>query len=253
MVSITRYVAALSGKGGVGKTTTVLNLGLALQGLEKDTVVVDTNLITPNMSLQLGLTPSEATMNDVLYKKAGIDEAVHVHSSGLHVVPAGLSALEYKNHFQTDYKTALKPLEKEYEYVLMDCSAGLWGEVSQAVKAADESLIVTNPELPSMVDSLKAIKMSEKLGVDVTGVVLNKVRGKHFELQPDTIEGMLKEHEIVGKIPYDKQVPRSSSKRTPISDYKPNSKASKAFKRLAKSIDTGEKVEPGFFERILPF
>ncbi len=253
MISITRYIAALSGKGGVGKTTTVLNLGVALQEMGHEVVAVDTNLITPNMSLQLGLTPSQATINDVLYKRAGIMDAIHVHSSGLHVVPAGLSALEYKNHFLTDYRTALSRLECKYDYVLMDCSAGLWGEVSQAVKAANESLIVSNPELISMVDSLKAIKMSEKLGVGITGIVLNKIRGKHFELQKNTIDGMLQDHEVIGKIPYDKRVPKSSFLRTPIVKYKKNSKSSKAFRRLAKSLDSGERAEPGFFEKFLSF
>ncbi len=236
MIKITRYIVALSGKGGVGKTTTMLNLGLALRQLGKESIVVDTNLITPNVALQLGLTPNTATLNRVLYKQASIFDAIHVHESGLHVVPAGLSALEYQNHFLTDFRDALLPLESRYDFVLMDCGAGLWGEVSQSAKAANEALIITNPELTAMIDSIKAIKMAEKLGVDVSGVVLNKVMGKKYELKEKVIEGMINDYPILSKIPFDKKVLKSNNLRKPVVGYKPRSKAAKAYKKLAKVL-----------------
>ena len=208
-------------------------------------MVVDTNLITPNLALQLGLTPNTATLNRVLKKQANIFDAVHVHESGLHVIPAGLSAREPTNHFLTDFRSALAPLAEKYDIALMDCGAGLWGEIAQSAKAADEALIVTNPELTAMVDSLKAIKMAEKLGIAITGVVLNKSNGRKYGLSDDTVDGMLNGYSILTKIPYDKKVMQSNNLRKPVLEYKPRAKSSKAFRKLAKEL-VGEPTS-GFF------
>src|SRR3989338_9121945 len=160
-----KCIAVLSGKGGVGKTTTTINLAVALAQLGKEVVVVDTNLVTPNVSLYLGLPPTPADLNAALKGTASIREAICKHESGIRVVPAGLSMVESTEPLFTEYKDVLAPLNEVHDVILLDCAAGLWGGITKAVRAADEVIVVTNPELPALVDALKSIKMVEKLNV----------------------------------------------------------------------------------------
>ncbi|HIK02924.1 TPA: P-loop NTPase [archaeon] len=231
-----RYIAILSGKGGVGKTTTTINLAVALAQLNHRVVVVDTNLVTPNVSLHLGLPPTPTNLNAVLKNQAKIHEAVTYHESGIHVIPAGLSVLESANNITVDFKDALAPLSDKYDFVLLDCAAGLWGQIAKAVKAADDVLIVTNPELPALVDALKSIKMAEKLGINVKGVILNKSSGESHEVKQETIDGILNGTRILTRIPFDKNVLKSASRRKPIVYAKPYSPAARAYKKFAAEM-----------------
>ena len=83
---MTKLIAIASGKGGVGKTTTAINLGLALKNLGKDVLVVDGNLETPNLGLYLGVTKAPAFLHNVLSGNESILNAIFVHGSGLKVI-----------------------------------------------------------------------------------------------------------------------------------------------------------------------
>src|SRR3989344_2405976 len=170
-----KYLAILSGKGGVGKTTTAINIAESLKNFGKDVVLVDANLVTPNVSLQLGLPSTQSNLNAVLKGKSVTKEAICVHKTGLKVIPASISLMESEGNTTVNFREALAPLANGDEIVIMDCAAGLWGDISKAVKIADETIIVTNPELPALIDALKSAKMAERLGATVKGVVLNKV------------------------------------------------------------------------------
>lgn len=231
-----RYIAILSGKGGVGKTTTTINLAVALAQLHQRVVVVDTNLVTPNVSLQLGLPPTPANINAVLKNKIHINEAVTYHESGISVVPAGLSVLESANNVILEFKDALAPLAEKNDIVLLDCAAGLWGSISKAVKAADEVIVVTNPELTALVDALKSVKMAEKIGVKVRGIILNKSSGKSYEVKNETIEGILSGYRILARVPYDKNVLRSAGARKPLVHMRSQSPAARAYRKTAAEL-----------------
>jgi len=231
-----KCIAILSGKGGVGKTTTAINLGVALAQLGKEVVVVDANLVTPNVSLQLGLPPTPTNLNAVLKGKAPIRDAIYTHESGIRVIPAGVSILESSEPILTEYKEVLAPLNDFHDIVLLDCAAGLWGSITRAVRAADEVIVVTNPELPALIDALKSIKMAENLRVPLRGVVLNKVNGSSYDARTEVVEGILNGYKIIARIPYDKNVLKSAVVRKPVVHYKPHSKVSRAFRKLAAEI-----------------
>jgi len=226
----------ISGKGGVGKTTTTVNLGVSIHNLNQRVVAVDTNLVTPNLALQLGLPPTPITLHNVLKGEAKVLDTIQTHPTGLNIIPAGLTLTNGSSRYLGNFREALDPLKGSYDHVIMDCGAGLWGEVLKSVKIADEAIIVTNPELPALVDALKAIKISEKLGVPVRGIVVTKCTGAKYELKDDTIRGILKGYPILVKVPYDTNVSRSISLRKPVVSLKSNCPASRAYKKLAATF-----------------
>ncbi|MFH1450524.1 MAG: cell division ATPase MinD [archaeon] len=247
-LTITKYTVIISGKGGVGKTTTTVNLGLSLHNLNQRVVAVDTNLVTPNLALQLGLPPTPITLHNVLRGEAKVLDTIQTHATGLNIIPAGLTLSNGSSRYLGNFREALEPLKGTYDHVLMDCGAGLWGEVLKSIKIADEAIIVTNPELPALVDALKAIKISEKLGVPVRGIVVTKCTGANYELKDETIRGILKGYPILIKVPFDQNIPRSISMRKPLVSLRPNSRAARAYKKLAAEF-VGAPFEESFFQK----
>lgn len=234
-----KFMAVFSGKGGVGKTTTAVNLGLALHNLGRKVLVIDANLETPNLGLHLEIPPTPLNLHYVLNNDEELSGAIYEHDSGLNIVPAGISMQDSENFNASNLRDAISPLKGQFDWVLIDCPPGLWGNVSEIVGAADEVLIVTNPELPALIDSLKAIKTAESLKVDVTGVVLNKVRGSKYGADDETVKKILKK-QILAKVPYDKNVTRSIAEREPLISYKSRSSASRNFRALAAHLEEGE-------------
>src|SRR3989338_5895300 len=91
-----KIIVITSGKGGVGKTTTAINLGAAINYFEKDVLVIDGNLSTPNIGVHLGSPEVPINLNHVLSGKAEPKEAVYKHESGLKIMPSSLSIKEMK-------------------------------------------------------------------------------------------------------------------------------------------------------------
>ena len=94
---MTRFIALVSGKGGVGKTTATLNLGYALTKLGKKVLLLDANLVTPNLALQLGILNPRNTLNQFLRKEKTLSEITYLHESGISVIPSSPSYAEYRN------------------------------------------------------------------------------------------------------------------------------------------------------------
>src|SRR3989338_4734544 len=92
---MTKFIAIASGKGGVGKTTTALNLGTALSNFGKDVVVVDANLSTPHISLHLGSPKLRVTLNDSLKGIVNIKDTAYLHPSGVRIIPSSIALEEH--------------------------------------------------------------------------------------------------------------------------------------------------------------
>jgi len=97
-----RLITITSGKGGVGKTTSAINIGAALNAFGKEVVILDANLTTPNIGLHLGAPIVPVNLNHVLLGKAKISDAIYEHESGTKIIPSSLSVKELKrlNHFK---------------------------------------------------------------------------------------------------------------------------------------------------------
>lgn len=246
-----RVIAFISGKGGVGKTTVVANTALVLSELGKRTVVVDGNITTPNLSMHLGIPLYPLTLHDVLKGEISIHEATYIHPSGLKVIPGGIG-IEDLEGINLDYLShSISMLAENHEYVLIDGAAGLGREALKAMEIADDIVIVTNPDLPSVTEALKVKKLAEEFDTNVMGVVVNRIKGKRTELTDNEIKSLL-ELPILGKIPEDPLVPESIHKKIPIVQHRATAPASMALKRFGANL-IGENIEiksPGIFQRI---
>ena len=234
-----KLIVISSGKGGVGKTTTSVNLATALVKQGKNVILVDGNLTTPNVGLHLGLTKFPITINDVLKGEAGITDAIYLHPLGFKLVPGSLSIRSFSEINSRKLRKIFMDLKEMCDYVIVDSAAGLGNESISVLKNADEILIVTNPELPAVTDAFKIVTLAKEIGIPVKGVVLNKVRKDNFDLGFRAIEGLL-ETPITTVIGDDKAMRMALYKKKPIIHLRPKSHTSKQYHHLARRVHDGQ-------------
>ena len=237
-----------SGKGGTGKTTTAVNLGAALNKFKEDVVIVDTNLTTPNIGLHFGSPVVPVNLNHVLQGNADISEAIYEHESGTKIIPASLSLKDLEKTKTKKMKDISKKLRKISDHVILDSAAGLGDEAKLSLKNSDEIIIVTNPNILSVTDALKTIKVSEELGKQVKGVIITRVKNNKTEMSIDNIKEML-EIPVLGIIPEDKAVPESLVKKDAVVHTRPNSKASLAYRDIAAKLLGKKKIPTSLLNR----
>lgn len=249
------YVIA-SGKGGVGKTTTTINLGLSMNDLGKEVIIVDANLTTPNVGLHLGSPIVPITLNHVMNNEAKVEEAIYEHESGAKILPASLSIGDLKTINHNRLVDITKKLRKIADHVLLDSAAGLGEESKSALEVADEIIIVTNPEVTAVTDALKTIKLAEEMGKKVIGVIVTRVEGKKWEMDIPTIKDML-EVPILGVVPEDDSVKESHRMKNGVVATHPKSKSAKSYRNITRRVlgekrhkQEKQKEKPGFFARL---
>ncbi|MBI2085258.1 MAG: P-loop NTPase [Candidatus Aenigmarchaeota archaeon] len=246
---MSRVIGVFSGKGGVGKTTTAVNLGVALTKLGKSVILIDSNVNTPNVSLHLGMNFTPFTIQDIMENVPYISQAMYIHESGLRVIPADFS-LKDRHVDISELKNHVHKLAGDADYIIMDCAPGLGTDARAAIEACSEYLIVTNPELPAVADAYKAYKAIKIINGKVLGLVVNKVNNDNYELQSGEIEDFFNE-KIIGIVPEDRNVRASIQNRMPVVMHKPNSKAAKAYRKLAMHIEGAK--EKTFSDILLDF
>jgi len=95
---MSKIIVITSGKGGVGKTTSAINLGAAINHFGEDVLIIDGNISTPNVGIHFGSPEVPVNLNQVLDKKVDAFEAVYEHDSGLKIIPSSLSMQEYNKN-----------------------------------------------------------------------------------------------------------------------------------------------------------
>lgn len=230
-----RAIAIVSGKGGVGNTTTALNLGVCLRALRRGVTLVDANISTPDIGISLGAPIVPVSLQHVLSGTADVKQAIYLHDSGMRILPSSLAFKSKDNIEQLlNLGETIYSLKRMGEFTIIDGAAGIGDDVRSIINAADECLIVTNPEMPSLASAMRTIRLAESLGKRVTGVVVTKANGKN-EISPDEI-GRLLDNPVIAVIPHDDNVKESITQGEPVSISYPKSGASKAYMRLAHKI-----------------
>ena len=247
-----RSIAIASGKGGVGKTTIVANLGIALSMLNSKVLLVDADVAMANLSLIFNLHKPPITLHEVLMGEANIEDAIYAGPQNVEVVPSGLSLESYRRTDPERLKQVLGALEERYDYILIDVPAGIERTTLASLSAAKQTLLVTTPDPPSVADALKTKMVAQRLMSKPFGFIVNMVYGEKGELRKDRISEML-ELPCYGIIHFDKEVRKTFISRGPLPIIlrKPNPPAAKSVKVIAQKLG-GKKAEikepkPSFF------
>lgn len=230
-----KVITITSGKGGVGKTTTAINLGVALNSFGKEVIILDANLTTPNVGLHLGAPVVPVSLNHVLSGRAKIADAIYEHESGTKIIPSSLSIKELKRLNHGKLKDVAKKLRKMADFIIFDSAAGLGEEAIASLESGDELIIVTNPEIPAVTDALKTAKVIEELGKTVKGVIVTRVRGTKTEMPIVNVRDML-ELQIIGVVPEDKNMQHALVLKDALIHTHPKSRAARAYRMIAAKL-----------------
>lgn len=233
-------IVVTSGKGGVGKTTTVANLGSALAQAGKKVVLIDTDIGLRNLDVVLGLENRIVyDLVDVVEGNCRLKQALikDKRYDGLYLLPAA----------QTRDKNAVNPeqmkkliveLGDEFDYVLIDCPAGIEQGFKNAIAAAKSAIVVTVPDVSSVRDADRIIGLLSANGIDDCRLLVNRLRpdlvkkGDMLALD-DTLD--ILGIELIGVVPEDEKIIRSSNMGEPVVQND-KSMAGKAFRNIAKRI-----------------
>ena len=246
-----RALVVTSGKGGVGKTTTTANLGTALADLGKRVVVVDADVGLRNLDVVLGLENRvHKHLLDVIEKVCTLDEALvrdRVRRT-LYLLPAAQNR-EKDEVPEAAMAALVRTLQAQFDFVLIDCPAGIEQGFRNAVVGAQEAVVVTTPEVSAVRDADRVIGL---LPPDViVRLIVNRVRPalvkKGTMMSVEDVNNILR-LELIGVVPDEKEIIIATNRGTPVVDID-GSETGAAFRRIARRI-LGESVEiPAFAER----
>jgi septum site-determining protein MinD len=237
------YVFAVaSGKGGVGKSTTTANLGVALADDGFDVAVVDVDLGMANLAGLLGVD-EDVTLHDVLSGEASPADATY-EAHGVTLVPGSTDLEQFAEADAKSLHRVVTHLRADHDVVLLDAGAGLSYDIAMAMSVADGVLLVTTAELNSLTDATKTGKLVSKLEKPVVGAVFTRTGDGGF----DDVEGIAAAlgttDAVTVSVPHDDAVNLAVRKSHPVVDLKPESPASRAYDRLAASLADSVGMEP---------
>jgi septum site-determining protein MinD len=226
--------AIASGKGGVGKTTTTVNLGTALAGAGNEVVVVDVDLGMANLAGFVSLEPGEATLHDVLGGAASVEAATYELASSIYAVPGGMDLDSYAETETEALSRVVDELRERFDYVLLDVGAGVSHETVLPLGLADSVLVVSTPEPASVQDSQKTVGLTQRAGGSVDGLIVTRVHPDSDVSYTEIADGL--GLELLATIPEDSAVRGSVFAGTPLVVHEPDSPAAMAYKRLAARV-----------------
>ncbi len=239
---MSRAIVITSGKGGVGKTTLTVNMGRILADvLEKKTVVLDTDFGLNNIDVLTGVENKIVyDLIDVIQNRCRLSQAlIKDEYSELCVLPSMHSYDESKIDAQA-IRTVVNSLRKNFDYILIDCPAGIEKGFHRAVASSDEAIVVTTPHLSALRDAEKAVRLIESYRIDKINLVVNRVRGdllKRGDMVSATDAQIALGISLLGAVPEEDSLNLLSSVSLPT---KEDSEGYKATLMLCKKLHYGK-------------
>ena len=242
---MSEVIVVTSGKGGVGKTTTVANIGTGLAALDKKVVLVDTDIGLRNLDVVLGLENRIVyNLVDVIEGNCRLKQALikdKRFSNNLFLLPSA----------QTRDKTSVTPeqmkklceeLRNQFDYIILDCPAGIEQGFKNAIAAAGRAIVVTTPEVSSIRDADRIIGLLEHAGIKKIDLVVNRIRMdmvKRGEMM--SVEDVLDilAVNLLGAIPDDENIVIAANHGEPVIGS--DSLSGQAYMNIARRI-AGETV-----------
>jgi septum site-determining protein MinD len=255
-----KVITITSGKGGVGKTTATANLGAALAMADKKVVVLDADIGLRNLDMMMGLENRIVyDLVDVVEERCRLRQAMvrDKRLPELYLIPAA----------QTRDKTAVAPadmvrvcdeLRKTHDFIVVDSPAGIERGFQNAVAAADEVIIVTNPEVAAVRDADRIVGLLEAEEKGPIYLVINRVKPELVQrgdmLDTDAVVELLA-IKLIGIVPEDEAILGASNRGQPVV-LSNNSRAGLAFRNIAQrllgnDIPFAPLIKPGLFQRFI--
>ncbi|MCX5964773.1 MAG: septum site-determining protein MinD [Cyanobacteria bacterium] len=242
-----RVIVITSGKGGVGKTTTTANIGMALAQRNRKVVVVDADFGLRNLDLLLGLENRVVyTAVDVLSGQCRLEQALvkDKRRGNLVLLPAAQNRTKDSVN-PAQMRQLIAALAKVFDYVLVDSPAGIEMGFQNAIAAATEAIVVTTPEISAVRDADRVIGLLEANNIKKSGLIINRIRPKMVAVNDmmsvDDVTEILA-IPLLGVVPDDEKVIVSTNKGEPLVLSGTPTQAGTAFENIARRLD-GEKVE----------
>ena len=236
-----RVIVITSGKGGVGKTTTTANIGAALADKGHKVLLIDTDIGLRNLDVVMGLENRIVyDLIDVIEGRCRVSQALIKDKRCPNLVLLPAAQIRDKNDVNTDQmKELIFSLKESFDYILIDCPAGIEQGFKNAIVAADEAIVVTTPEVSATRDADRIIGLLEASGIKNPRLVINRLRidmvkDKNMLSVEDILDILAVK--LLGVVPDDENVVISTNKGEPLV-YKGDSLAAKAFKNIASRIE----------------
>lgn len=227
-------ITVASGKGGVGKSNFVANLGLCLSDYGVNTAIVDCNLTNGDLSCIMGPPLPRKTIHDVFLKNANLEDVVFDHPSGVKMIASSLSVNDVSTVHPKSISQLASKLNTIADVVLIDAPGTLGENTVESMKIADRIILLTTPEIISFSNVLKTKKIAEKHNVEIWGTVINKLRRNKKMVRKLAKEWL--SNEILCALPYDENVARSLEYGRPVVRYKPKSPYSVQIRKFAAKL-----------------
>lgn len=228
-----------SGKGGVGKTTTIANIGAGLSQLDKKVVMLDTDMGLRNLDVVMGLEDQiNYNLLDLMENRCRLNQALirDKRFPNLYMIPASLKTIEL-NKYQNIFFSLLEQLKEEFDYCLIDCPAGIDQGFHFAISVADRAIILTTPHISSIKDANRVLQILNGTKISYIALIINeydeKLVRKKFLLSKNDIEELF-DIPILGTIPHDTKVMISQNKGIPVVTMR--SKATRQFMNLSEQM-----------------
>ncbi|MEO5812638.1 MAG: MinD/ParA family protein [Rhodanobacter sp.] len=257
-----RAIAVAGGKGGVGKSTVAVNLGMALSIAGNDVMLLDADMGLANVDVLLGLTPSRH-IGHLLDGTCTLEDLLLTAPHGLRVIPAGSGArrlAQLANGEHAAIIRAFDELAQPPRYLLVDTAAGLSDNVSMFAAAADDVVLVVCDEPASLTDAYAMTKvLSRDFGVRRFRMVANMVQneGEARQLHRKLSRVCDRFLEVVidfsGWVPHDERLRQAIRRQCAVVDLWPSSRSALAFKQMAIAVDTWAEPERAGLDRIAFF
>jgi septum site-determining protein MinD len=256
--SSARRIVLTSGKGGVGKTTTTANLGMAIAKSGKRVVLVDADIGLRNLDLVLGLEKRIVfDLVEVVEGRCQLRQALikDKRMENLSILPAAQTR-DKTAISELQFAAVIEQLAEFSDYVLIDCPAGIEHGFRNAVAGAAEAIVVTTPEVSAIRDADRVIGKLHERGLPVR-LIVNRIRPEMVRngdmLAVDDVTDILAA-ELLGVVPDDEDVIDTTNRGEPAA-LDPESRLGAIYAKIARRLD-GELVPftnlaaPSFFDRL---
>ena len=247
---MSEVIVITSGKGGVGKTTTTANVGTGLAMLNKKVVMIDTDIGLRNLDVVLGLENRIVyNLVDVIEGNCRVKQALIKHKKydNLYLLPSAQTR-DKDSVTPEQMKALVDELREEFDYILLDCPAGIEQGFRNAIAGADRALVVTTPEVSAIRDADRIVGLLEANDLRKIDLIINRLRIDMVKrgdmLSVNDVCDILSIN-LIGVVPDDEHIVVSTNQGEPLVGS--NCLAGKAYESICKRV-LGEEVPLMDFE-----